>query len=69
MGGAPLLHVTCTGQGPLAGGLALLCAPWAALQFPTANADAITFNSSWVRGPGAADSTPKRLRLLKQPPY
>lgn len=49
MGGAPLLHVTCTGQGPLAGGLALLCAPWAALQFPAANADAITFASSWVR--------------------
>ncbi|KAL4422239.1 hypothetical protein ABPG77_009714 [Micractinium sp. CCAP 211/92] len=48
MGGASLLHVTCTGQGPLAGGLALLCAPWAALQFPTANANAITFNSSWA---------------------
>ncbi|KAL4443454.1 hypothetical protein ABPG75_011191 [Micractinium tetrahymenae] len=48
MGGAPLLQVTCTGEGPLAGGLALLCAPWAALQFPTANADAITFTSSWA---------------------
>lgn len=50
MGDAPVLHIVCTGEGPLAGGLALLCAPWAALHFPTANADAITFGASWVGG-------------------
>lgn len=62
MGGAPLLHVTCIGQGPLAGGLSLLCAPWAALQFPTANADAITFASSWVR-----ERAPKHSAAAKSP--
>ncbi|PSC68968.1 alpha beta-hydrolase [Micractinium conductrix] len=47
MGGAPPLHVLCTGQGAVCGGLARLCATWAALQFPRANADAITFGASW----------------------
>ena len=47
MGGAPLLRVLCTGQGA-GGSLALLCGPWAALQFPTADADVITFGADWV---------------------
>jgi hypothetical protein len=50
MGGAPLLHILCTGEGPGGGGLALLCGPWAGLQFPTANVDVTTFGASWVGG-------------------
>lgn len=48
MGGAPLLRVLCTGEGA-GGSLALLCGPWAALYFPAADADAITFGADWVR--------------------
>jgi len=43
MGGAPVLHVICTGEGGGGGGLAALCGPWAALSFPTANVDVISF--------------------------
>jgi hypothetical protein len=50
MGGAPLLHILCTGEGPGGGGLALLCGPWAGLHFPTANVDVTTFGASWVGG-------------------
>ncbi|KAI7840420.1 hypothetical protein COHA_005851 [Chlorella ohadii] len=42
-----LLHVLCTGAGAGGGGLALLCGPWAAMQFPLANADVITFAADW----------------------
>lgn len=49
MGGVPLLRVLCTGQGAGGGGLALLCGPWAALQYTIANADVISFGASWVR--------------------
>ncbi|PSC72336.1 DCN1 2 [Micractinium conductrix] len=36
------LTVTCLGEGP-AGGLAMLCGVWAAIEYPMANADVATF--------------------------
>eukprot|EP00887_Chlorella_sp_A99_P006566 scaffold3.g6566.t1 len=45
MGGAPVLHAVCVGDGP-ASGLALLCGAWAGLALPTANVDALTFGSN-----------------------
>lgn len=46
VGPQEVLRVICVGQGP-AGGLAVLCGPWAALQFPKANVDVVTFNTPW----------------------
>lgn len=46
MGGEEVLRVICVGEGA-AGGLALLCGPWAAMHCPMANADVITFGTPW----------------------
>lgn len=46
MGGEEVVRVVCVGEGP-AGGLALLCGPWAALEFPRANVDVVTFATPW----------------------
>ncbi|PRW39229.1 solute carrier family 40 member chloroplastic [Chlorella sorokiniana] len=43
-----LLQLLCTGAGAGGGGLALLCGPWAALQFPLANVDVTTFAADWA---------------------
>lgn len=40
-------RVLCVGEGP-SGGLAVLCGPWAALQFPEANVDVVTFDTTWT---------------------
>lgn len=40
----------CVGEGP-SGGLAVLCGPWAALQYPEANVDVVTFDTPFVRFP------------------
>lgn len=47
MGGEQVVRVTCVGEGA-AGGLALLCGPWAALRFPMANAGVVTFGTPWA---------------------
>lgn len=57
MGGTPLLRVLCTGQGD-GGSLALLCGPWAALHFPTADVDVITFGANWVSSAAASCQCP-----------
>lgn len=48
MDGEEVLRVVCVGEGAAGGGLATLCGPWAALQFPKANVDVITFAAPWV---------------------
>lgn len=50
MGGEEVVRVVCVGEGTTGGGLATLCGPWAALQYPKANVDVITFATPWVRG-------------------
>ncbi len=50
MGGQEVLRVVCVGEGTTGGGLATLCGPWAALQYPKANVDVITFATPWVIG-------------------
>ncbi|KAI7836817.1 hypothetical protein COHA_009318 [Chlorella ohadii] len=47
MGGQEVLRVVCVGEGTTGGGLATLCGPWAALQYPKANVDVITFATPW----------------------
>ncbi|KAL4444355.1 hypothetical protein ABPG75_012092 [Micractinium tetrahymenae] len=46
MGGEQVVRMVCVGEGA-AGGLALLCGPWAGLRFPMANADVVTFGTPW----------------------
>lgn len=46
-GGRELHRIVCTGADPGGAELAALCGPWAALRYPTANADVITFGDSW----------------------
>lgn len=50
MGGEEVVRVVCVGEGTTGGSLATLCGPWAALQYPKANVDVITFATPWVRG-------------------
>lgn len=47
MGGEQVTRVLCVGEGA-AGGLALLCGPWAALRYPMANANVVTFGTPWT---------------------
>lgn len=49
-----VLRVVCVGEGAAGGGLATLCGPWAALQYPKANADVITFQAPWVSSSSSA---------------
>ncbi|GAB4818528.1 hypothetical protein N2152v2_005574 [Parachlorella kessleri] len=46
-GGNDTLRVLCTGEGA-GGGLAVLCGPWAALQYGLADVDVITFGAPWA---------------------
>jgi hypothetical protein len=48
MGGESILWVTCTGEGPLGGGAAILCGVSSALYFPATSVDVITFNTPWT---------------------
>lgn len=45
--GAQLRRVVCTGGDPGGMELAVLCGPWAALRYPLANIDAVTFGGGW----------------------
>ncbi|KAL4538405.1 hypothetical protein Ndes2526B_g03291 [Nannochloris sp. 'desiccata'] len=47
MGGERILWVTCSGEGPLGGGAAILCGVSSALYFPATSVDVITFNTPW----------------------
>lgn len=47
MEGEEVVRVICVGEGP-SGGLAVLCGPWAALQYPEANVDVVTFDTPFV---------------------
>lgn len=44
-----MVRVVCVGDGP-AGRLAVLCGPWAALQYPEANIDVVAFGSTPITG-------------------